>query len=191
MRCVKFGINCDWDPIKGEDKVWSASRQPQLLPKHLDIAPSPTRPIQKRTVLLPKINILAPLLANPSKSLFASEEERHYFEIFSSKTAFEILPSFDSGTLRQILLQACVAEPSIRHAVVALGALDKTAGSLEDFSSIPGVVERNDPAQHHQNALKQYATAIKYMRAAALSSKQDNRTTLVRHPLNLSERLLT
>ena len=188
---MKFGIPCDWGPIKGKGKSWSASRPPPLLPKNLGIAPSPTKlPVQKRTVLLPKINLLAPLLANPSKSLFTSEEEHHYFEVFSSKTAFEILPSFDSGTLRQILLQTCVAEPSIRHAVIALGALDKTAVSLQVYGSLSGDFHRNDPAQHHQNALKQYTTAIRYMRAAALTSKQDIRTTLVRESPGHFERPL-
>ena len=160
-----------------------SSRPPRLLPRNSDIAPSPNPPmIPKRTVLLPKINMLAPLTANPSKSLFQSEEEQYYFEIFSSKTAFEILPSFDSGILRQILLQACVSEPSIRHGVVALGALDKTAESFEVFS-VCASEGRGDPIQHpiqhHQNALKQYTTAIKYMRAAASGSKQDIRTTLL------------
>ena len=190
MRCVKVGTTCNWDPIKRQNNVWSPLRQPQLLPKSLGTAPSSTSTIQKRTVLLPKINILAPLLANPSKSLFNSEEEHRYFAIFSSKTAFEILPSFDSGTLRQILLQACVTEPSIRHAVLALGALDKTAESLEDFGSLPCVSEANDPARHHQNALKQYTTAIGHMRVAALRNKQDIRTTLVRYSANSPDTLL-
>jgi len=38
---------------------------------------------------------------------------------------------------------------------------------------------RETPLQHHQNALKQYATAIKAMRQAALTRKQDLRTTLL------------
>jgi hypothetical protein len=43
------------------------------------------------------------------------------------------------GRLRVIILQACVSESCIRHAVIALGALDKTseaAGKL--FSVIRG-----------------------------------------------------
>jgi hypothetical protein len=155
----------------------------QLLPKDLDIAPAPahilSRSQSKRNVLLPKINLLAPLLPNPSKALFNDDAERGYFDIFSSKTAFEILPSFDSGTLRQILLQACVSDPSIRHGVIALGALDKTATSFEAFGAPSMEDERRQFAQHHQNALKQYLIAIQYMRAAASSSMQDLRTTLL------------
>jgi hypothetical protein len=109
--------------------------------------------------------------------LFNDEEEHRYFETFSAKTAFEILPSFDSGTLRHVLLQACMSEPSIRHAVVALGALDKTAERLEVFGT--SAESSKDPALHHQNALKQYTIAIKYMRAAASNSQQDLRTKLL------------
>ena len=154
----------------------------QLLPKVLDIAAPPIRPsIQKRSVLLPKINLLAPLIPNPSQELFTGTEERRYFDVFASKTAFEILPSFDSGTLRQILLQACVSEAAIRHAVVALGALDKTAESFEAFgTSAVSLIERRrqDAVLHHRNALQQYATAIQYMREAA-SRRLDLRTTLL------------
>lgn len=38
---------------------------------------------------------------------------------------------------------------------------------------------KETPLQHHQNALKQYTTAIKEMRQAAFTRKQDLRTTLL------------
>ena len=150
-------------------------------------------------MLLPKINFLAPLLANPSKSLFRSEEEHHYFEIFCSRTSLSILPSFDSGTLRQLLLQSCVSEPSIRHAATALGALDKTTetfdritvtfgracstldplGSQCVVNSLPVDDGRRNPAHHHQNALKLYAAAIRLMRESASGGRQSIRTTFL------------
>lgn len=103
--------------------------------------------------------------------LFCMEQEHRYFDIFCSKTAYEILPTFDSDMLRQVILQTCETEPSIRYAVVALGALD-VAQEL-NFSS------PECPLQHHQNALKQYTTAIKEMRTASMSQQQDLRTTLL------------
>lgn len=158
------------------------TRQLQLiLPKAVDLAPTPA----KQTALLPKINLLAPLLPNPSKSLFQNEVEHRYFETFCSKTSLEILPSFNSGTLRQLLLQTCVSEPSIHHAVTALGALDKTNEDFEPLGSqcvvgsLPVDEGRRNPAQHHQNALKLYATAIKLMRESASGGKQSIRTTLL------------
>jgi hypothetical protein len=48
--------------------------------------------------------------------------------MFRSRTSFEILShSPEVESLRLILLQAGTTEPSIRHAVAALGALEKTA----------------------------------------------------------------
>jgi hypothetical protein len=75
--------------------------------------------------------------------------------------------------------RACVSDASIRHAVVALAALDKTAESFEAFGSSPLNEAARKSAQHHQNALKQYTTAIQYMRAASSTSMQDLRTTLL------------
>jgi hypothetical protein len=115
----------------------------------------------------------------PSISLFTEEQEQRYFEIFCSKTAFDILPKFDSGTLREILLQTCMSETSIRHAVVALGALDMTAETQGDSGTVSLDNRKDSPYQHHQNALKEYTTAIKHMKIASASGKQDLRTTLL------------
>lgn len=129
----------------------------------------------------PNAALPLPLLTNPNSSLFNAAQESRYFDVFCNKTAFDILPSFDSSAtaLRQVILQTCESEPSIRHAVVALGALDLAARSLRDFSPMSLDAWRETPLQHHQNALKQYATAIKAMRQAALTRKQDLRTTLL------------
>jgi hypothetical protein len=133
--------------------------------------------IQPGRVILPRKKPMIPI--EPSISLFAEEQEQRYFDIFCSKTAFDILPRFDSGTLREILLQTCMSEPSIRHAVVALGALDMTAETQGDTGTISLDNRKGDPYQHHQNALKQYTTAIKHMKIASASGKQDLRTTLL------------
>jgi hypothetical protein len=154
-RCLKFGIKCDGYSLPETD-----SRQY----------------IQLGRVILPRKDPKIPI--EPSISLFAEEQEQRYFEIFCSKTAFDILPRFDSGTLREILLQTCMSEPSIRHAVVALGALDMTAETQGDTGTV-SLHNRKDPYQHHQNALKQYTTAIKHMKIASAIGKQDLRTTLL------------
>jgi hypothetical protein len=128
-------------------------------------------------VILPRKKPRIPI--ETSIPLFAEEQEQRYFEIFCSKTVFDILPRFDSGTLREILLQTCMSEPSIRHAVVALGALDMIAETQGDTGTVSLDNRKDDPYQHHQNALKQYTTAIKHMKIASASGKQDLRTTLL------------
>lgn len=159
---MKFGIACDgYGTVASPLKSVVKKNQP-LLPKETD----------RR---LP----FSVLQCQPSQSLFSTEQDHRYFEVFCSKTAFEILPSFDSSNLREVLLQACISEPSIRHAVVALGALDLTAESLQDFEKMSLDDWNENPHQHHQNALRQYTTAIKEMRAASARGEQDLRTTLL------------
>jgi hypothetical protein len=112
----------------------------------------------------------------PKKLLFLNEEEYRYFDIFSSKTAFEILPIFVTEGFRQILLQACESAPSIRHAVVALGALDKISQTVVDVTDSD---RKSHLLQHHENALKQYASALKHMREEAATRKPDLQITLL------------
>ncbi|CZR53271.1 uncharacterized protein PAC_03149 [Phialocephala subalpina] len=161
-RCIKFGIACDgYGPLPNASKTMIKKIQP-LLPKGTDRRPS-----------------LSVLQFEPPQSLFSTEQDHRYFEVFCSKTAFEILPAFDSSNLREVLLQACVSEPSIRHAVVALGALDLTAESLQDFEKLSLDDQNENPNQHHQNALRRYTTAIKEMRIASAEGEQDFRITLL------------
>jgi hypothetical protein len=53
-------------------------------------------------MILPKSKPLSLVAQNLSTSLFNYEEDHRYFEIFCTKTAFEILPLMDSEPLRQI-----------------------------------------------------------------------------------------
>lgn len=112
-------------------------------------------------------------------SLFDTEHDQRYFDIFCTRTAFEILPCFETDTLREILFQACVSTPSIRHAVVALGALDMTAEIMGGYQKLDLDEQKESPHQHHQAALRQYATAIKEMRASAERGHQDLQITLL------------
>ncbi|CZS93993.1 uncharacterized protein RAG0_04025 [Rhynchosporium agropyri] len=122
-----------------------------------------------------------PCSSTLANSPFASMEEHQYFELFCVRTGYDIFPTFDSGQTRQRLLESCHYYPAIRHAVVALGALDRTAemvSSFERMSLTP--VERDAAAtSHHQNALKQYVKAVKYMSCDAVDEKLDLRTMLL------------
>jgi hypothetical protein len=74
------------------------------------------------------------------------------------------------------VLQTCQSDPSIRHAVVAIAALDFTLESAKDFTRRG---KKDDADFHHQFALLQYSKAIRRMRDAASKGKQDLRTTLI------------
>jgi len=144
LRCTKFGILCDG---YNESKTQPAVRW---------------RPITR-----PKTSTPSEIVKDPSLPLFRHERDSKYFEIFCSRTAAEILPSFNSGALRQILLQASREESSIRHVVIALGALHVTSEQLPDARCLTLDGRKPNHTEHQLNALIQYSTAIKQMRVSS------------------------
>ncbi|KAK2623983.1 hypothetical protein QTJ16_006617 [Diplocarpon rosae] len=155
QRCQKFGAAC-------------AGYRPPPTPW------APPRDILRRTSV-----VLAsdPLATSP----FADVEEYLYFDRFCARTGYDIFPAFDSGCTRQRLLESCHSNPAIRHAIVALGALDRTAEMVQSFEKLSlAPVERGAAAtRHHQNALRQYARAVRYMAADARETRVDLRTMLL------------
>lgn len=80
-----------------------------------------------------------------------------------------------------MLLQACYTHASIRHCIIAIGALDKTSSIARHFErpsldSLEWTVKAN---RHHKVALKQYSKAIGLMSEGALRRPLDLRTTLL------------
>ncbi len=73
-----------------------------------------------------------------------------------------------------MLLQAAREEPSIRHAVVALGALDVTSERISDHKSFAMPVTKGDHSRHQLDALEQYTIAIKHMQVKVLHSRSNN-----------------
>jgi hypothetical protein len=120
---------------------------------------------QRKPLLLPK-GASPPLVVNPSEGLFHAEKDHHYFEVFCTKTAFQILPYYDAGTFRQMLLQACVSDDALRHAVVALGAMDMKMETIDEFKSLSLDDQDKSSHLHHLNALKEYSVAISKMRVS-------------------------
>jgi hypothetical protein len=154
-RCQKFGVKCDGY-----------------------VRPRKAPPIVKSTrkVLLPKssIKILLPTFG------FENEVERKYFAQFQEKTALEIAPYFDSETWRRLVLQTCQV-PAIRHAIIAIGALDKTymTSRTENDSNLDLSEDADSPNVHRRIALNHYTKAIRSMRESVEHGKQDLRTTLI------------
>lgn len=118
----------------------------------------------------------------PKTSLFVTESEHRFYHLFVSKTAHSLSGFFDSELWNRIVLQACQSEPSICHAVIAIGALDMTSIVVRDFKARKDVVlgEKDEAAIiHHQFALQQYSKAIACMREAVAKGNQALRTTLL------------
>jgi hypothetical protein len=154
QRCIKFGVECDG--------------------YHLTLR-------WKRELVPSQPAMKVPSSGSLAKSPFANNEEHQYFDLFCARTGYDIFPTFDSGYTRQRLLESCHFNPAIRHAIVALGALDKTAELVQSFDKLSLTpIERDAAANaHHRNALRQYSKAVKHMAADASAKKVDLRTMLL------------
>jgi hypothetical protein len=160
QRCINLGVACE-----GYEPFPIFKRKPG----------------QKRGLLPLQPAIKVPSSGSLAKSPFANAQEHQYFDLFCIRTGYDIFPTFDSGQTRQRLLESCHYNPAIRHAIVALGALDKTAELVQSFDKMSLTpVERDAAAnEHHQNALRQYVKAVKHMAADASEKKLDMRTMLL------------
>lgn len=93
------------------------------------------------------IEVLGTLSRSPSIEFLGSEKERRSFFFFRHKTASQLSGFFGDDFWERLLLQAALYEPSIRHAILALGSLharfdertglniqDHTIGWTDDFA---------------------------------------------------------
>ncbi|PMD52505.1 uncharacterized protein K444DRAFT_573024, partial [Hyaloscypha bicolor E] len=163
QRCLKFGIKCDgYLPLCKDLKTAASNRG--ILPQN-----------QKLSEI--SSNFLVPL----SVASLGTEKEQRYFDLFYGQTSFEIMPAHDSFSTRQMLLQACYSDSSIKHAIIALGALDKTAEITRDFNKLSldnfPKAERKTANEHHRFALEEYSRAVADMRKG--NTLKDVRTTLL------------
>ncbi|KAB8289496.1 hypothetical protein EYC80_010657 [Monilinia laxa] len=98
LRCQKFGRTCDGYAHE------TPSRGSMM-------------PIQPR---IPTADFYT-----PSISLEATEEEGRYFRYFCDRTAYQLPGYFNPSFWNHIILQESHNVTSIRHAVIAIGALNK------------------------------------------------------------------
>lgn len=120
-------------------------------------------------------------LYRPSTFPFA-QQEGLYFQLFQSHTATELSGYFDSVFWSRLVLQECHSEVSIRHAVVALGALYKTLEkSTESPPSSPGPDGESidSPFRHWEVAVKSYSNACTTLIGVADQGSNANRTRLM------------
>lgn len=163
QRCLKFGVKCD-GYLPPAHELRNTANNRGILPR-----------IKKVSSSSP--NLLVPI----SVARLENPKEQRYFDLFCGQTSFEIMPEHDSFGIRQMLLQACYSEKSLKHAIVALGALDKTAETTRDFSKlsldIVPAAQLATANEHHRFALVEYTQAVAEMRAGI--KLNDVRTTLL------------
>ena len=153
LRCQKFGrgIRCEYPDLTKPKPVQKQSTSRTLVPK-------PTHPHQTS------------IHAVPSENMFDNEQEFRSFRKFSQEMSRQLAGYFESGLWSRLVLQASEASPAVRHAVVAIGALN-----FKTWATNSSVVER----RRREFAYHQYSLAIRKMKEAAASGLTDRRSTLM------------
>lgn len=140
----------------------------------------PTPPPTPQMLRSPVVRI-NPRLYEPQDLGFNSDEGQ-YFQVFRLHTANELSGFFDSDFWMRSVLQESHAQASIRHAVVALGALYKTLEKAAESppSSPSDAHQQYDAAPKHYNfALQQYAKSVTRLREAMQNNEARSRRTIL------------
>lgn len=201
LKCVKAKRQCDGYPAhkrSGEAPPPIAPRPEGALaissaPGASAAAASFSSPMISRAVILknaqralqiqkirstpppsPKIEYL------PAHLSFDTQEGQ-YFQVFRTRTANELSGFFDSEFWTRSVLQESHSEASIRHAVIALGALYKTLeAACESPPTSPNENTVNSAPNHYNFALQQYGKALTRLRESLENNEtRSERTVLI------------
>jgi len=167
-RCVKADLDCDgYGPADKDD----SSRRPVTSSGRV-LPPSNYAsyvPPQKGTRMLPTPP--SSVSRSPSPSLFKNDQEKRYFQLFSTQTAAQLTGLFSTDLWKRLILQVCETNPSVRHAIIALGALDPK--TWRNRAQTP------DQTRRRQFAYHEYSLAIADMRSTITERSLDLRSKLV------------
>ncbi|PQE17519.1 putative UPC2 Regulatory involved in control of sterol uptake protein [Rutstroemia sp. NJR-2017a BBW] len=136
IRCQKFGRICDGYTLE-----------------------TPSR----GSVMLIQPRIPAADFYTPSVSLQATEEEGRYFRYFCEHTAHQLPGYFDPTFWNYIILQESHGIAPIRHAIIAIGALNKSLESAPRPHLKVNVIQEID-RKHHEFAVLQHLKAIQALK---------------------------
>lgn len=104
--------------------------------------------------------------------------ENRYFRHFQDSTALPLAGPFNENLWARLMLQGCQHEPFVRHAVVAIGALDKSRMILaaSESSTRKSLPTRD---MHREFALLQYNKSLQAMKSSICDTKTNPRRVLV------------
>ncbi|QSZ36950.1 hypothetical protein DSL72_009041 [Monilinia vaccinii-corymbosi] len=169
----------------------SASLVPLRPPRVTHKSKSIDTPPPTSTTLGPIVEIDTELFRPPTLGLAFNAEEGRYFQVFRTHTASELSGFFDSDFWTRSVLQESHSEASIRHAVVALGALYKTLEAVAE--SPPGSPTTTSVGAHHSPsspsrvsapthchfAWEQYGKAVTRMRQSIENNEVRSQRTIL------------
>ncbi|KAM3068966.1 hypothetical protein ACMFMG_004143 [Clarireedia jacksonii] len=99
-------------------------------------------------------------LIRPRSTIVETEQENRYFRSFIEKTSQRISGFYHSKIWSKIMLQSAEREPPIRHALIAIAALDMMLQVGEMAQGSRSRVYASMIEGHHVFALQQYSKAL-------------------------------
>ncbi|KAL2072035.1 hypothetical protein VTL71DRAFT_11378 [Oculimacula yallundae] len=158
-RCIKFGVDCDGYPApKGPPRISKDVR---------------SRDGQSKA-LLPRPSVVYDF--QPAR-LFEDEQEGRCFRIYTEEMAHQIKGPFKTALWNQLIPQVSEAEPFIRHAIIALGAMKKITHGPDNATGDFQLRATN--AQDYSYALRQYEKALQGMRKTIADGRKDIQKALI------------
>lgn len=128
---------------------------------------------------MPKVPVAlattTPLVPSPPHHLFTNDDELRYFKVFCDNMALNLGEYLDTTLWNRIVLQASEEESFIKHAVISLGALNKTL----DRTTGPRDLLELQLTTHHQIAFRYYGQSIQGIRKACGQHRRSKRTILI------------
>lgn len=102
-----------------------------------------------------------------------NSQEKRGFQYFVTETSAELSGLFSNSFWEQLILQASAAEPSLRHAVVAIGSIH------EEFSHNRLSYQVEEQSKRQAFATSQYTKAIGHLRKTLTDGNQVPLTALM------------
>ncbi|KAK0121182.1 hypothetical protein ONS96_011363 [Cadophora gregata f. sp. sojae] len=160
-RCKDLHITCDGYVVKKSKGREGRGTFFPILPKSHSISFAPVK-------LVPEVQ--------PARILY--DQQHRYFDIFRQTTAATLAEYLDTTLWNRIVLQETEANLSIKHSVIALGALHKAL----DGDPYPHAADTKlSQSVHYRFALQQYGKALRLTRTSISSpeSQVDSRALLI------------
>lgn len=158
LRCEKLGQDCDG---------YEPGRRPMAIEKKWNIT-------SMQSVIFPAMPIA--IVHEPFFDIFGDEQEHRYFQLYQDH-AEEVNGPFTSDFWTRLVLQASHHEESVRYAVVALGALQKTR-EVSPASS-PKIGTDSILKAHNEFAFNIYQKAIVRLRESLESGEISPKIALI------------
>lgn len=187
LKCSKSGFTCDGYP------AFVAYRRPNRQPRKAALLKGDGNKVKSQLQIAPKSCEVGTSPAKggngskeqvqnyPKTNLFQSEIEYRYFRVFCDKVSHSLSGYFELPLWTRSILQTAEQHAFIRHAIIAIGALDTTL--VLDISTAgpqsPHSISLTKGNEHRIFALKQYNMAVKGMRQISSEKNNDMRTTVL------------